>query len=219
MIVRNLTGLDDVQLFDLRFETGERYLKEQLNGDETAFKRLINSGFFWNWWNGQWGIRDEWFLSLNKEKVVNMEWAQEGERTMADKYTGFHRLELGQPHLAHGLVHIKVKYAGCSAQPTKMAIIQQVAWECEVTRTMILGKSRKQKVVYARHMAAKLIREAGNSLKQTAMALKRGHHSTILNSEAQADALLETDKDFLTIYSKIKLNLWQDEQVKQLQRN
>lgn len=208
MMIRRWTGLGEDGVFDLRFSAGERYLQQQLNGDKMAFNRLVNSVFFWNWWNGQWNIRDEWFVALNRGQVGKTDWLQAEQVVMAEKYKGFHLLELGQPHLAHGLTHIKVKFAGFGEQPTNMAVLQMVCWECNVAKTMLLGRSRKQDVVFARHLAAKLLRESGNSLKQVAMVLRRKNHTTIINSEKQADALLETDKDFLTKYNKIKSTLW-----------
>lgn len=213
-LIRQITGINEAAMFDLVLESGEKYLQRHLNGDELGFKRLSNSGVFWNWWKKIWEHIDYRFIHINKELVGST--LEEIERqVIQDRYIAFLNQELGQPYLNHSFIDIKIRYAGFSEQPTMLAIIQQVAWQMDVSKMRMLGKSRERKVTEARHLAAYLMREAGYTFNQIARSLKRNHHTTIMSGVDRAKALIETDKYIFSIHNLIKSNLWQAEEQKQ----
>lgn len=75
------------------------------------------------------------------------------------------------------------------------AIIHFAAHACGLAPADITGRSRRQDVSDARHIAAHLIRQAGYSLPAIGRALGR-HHTTVLASLRQHQALCQHCQEF-----------------------
>lgn len=58
------------QYAEFQYQSGLRYLKAYLPGDEEAGEMLSASKVFWAWWRNHWTNRDEMFLCLHQEIPV-----------------------------------------------------------------------------------------------------------------------------------------------------
>lgn len=58
------------QYAEFQYQSGLRYLKAYLPGDEEAAEMLSRCRIFWNWWRNHWTNRDEMFLCLHQENPL-----------------------------------------------------------------------------------------------------------------------------------------------------
>ena len=53
----------DAELYaQFKFDTGLRYAEIMTNKDKTGLNILVQTKFYWAWWNNQWAKRDAYFL-------------------------------------------------------------------------------------------------------------------------------------------------------------
>jgi len=61
-IIIRITGIDQVDINSMIFESGIEYLRREAEYDEWGVHILSQCGMFWNWWKNLWFNRDAKFL-------------------------------------------------------------------------------------------------------------------------------------------------------------
>jgi len=89
--------------------------------------------------------------------------------------------------------------------PTQDSIIKAVCSNFKITPKDMVVKTRKREVVEARQVACVLIRKHSRlSYAKIGNLLGGLDHATMLYAMKKVDNLLETDKDFIKLFNKIK---------------